>query len=56
MYAMTCIRSDITFAVGELSRFTSNLGLHHWMVIRRVLRYLLCTINYGIIYSGEILF
>ena len=56
MYAMTYTRLDIAFAVGELSRFTSNPGLHHRMVTRRVLRYLLRTINYGITYSGEILF
>ena len=53
MYAMTCIRADIAFAIGKLSRFTSNLGPHHWIAIRRVLRYLLRTKDYGIVYSGE---
>ena len=38
MYAMTYTRPDIAFVVGKLSRFTSNLGSHHWMAIRRVLR------------------
>ena len=27
--AMTCTRPDIAFAVGKLSRFTSNPGRHH---------------------------
>ena len=53
MYAMTCTRPDIAFAVGKLSRFTSNPGPQHWLAIRRVLRYLKGTINYGITYSGE---
>ena len=53
MYAMTCTRPDIAFVVGKLSRFTSNPGPHHWMAIRRVLRYLLRTKDYGIAYSGE---
>ncbi|XP_057543261.1 secreted RxLR effector protein 161-like [Amaranthus tricolor] len=29
MYAMTCTRPDIAFAVGKLSRFTSNPGPQH---------------------------
>ena len=53
MYAMTCIRPDITFAVDKLSRFKRNPGPHQWMAIRRVLRYLLRTKDYGIGYSGE---
>ncbi|XP_057526411.1 secreted RxLR effector protein 161-like [Amaranthus tricolor] len=50
---MTCTGPDIAFAVGKLSRFTSNPGLQHWLAIRRVLRYLERTINYGITYSDE---
>ena len=53
MYVMTCTRPDIAFVAGKLSRFTSNPGSHHWMAIRRVLRYLLRTKDYGIGYSGE---
>jgi len=29
MYAQTCTRLDITFVVGMLSRYQSNLGLKH---------------------------
>ena len=50
---MTCTRPDIAFAVGKLSRSTSNPGPHHWMEIRGALRYLLRTMDYGITYSGE---
>ncbi|GKE19183.1 zinc finger, CCHC-type containing protein [Tanacetum coccineum] len=34
MYAMTCTRPDIAFAVGKLSRYTSNLGTQHWQAIQ----------------------
>nr|GEV13305.1 zinc finger, CCHC-type [Tanacetum cinerariifolium] len=33
MYAMTCTRPDIAFAVGKLSRYTSNPRTQHWMCL-----------------------
>ncbi|XP_057538096.1 secreted RxLR effector protein 161-like [Amaranthus tricolor] len=53
MYPMTRTRPDIAFAVGKLSRFTSNPSPLYWMAIRRVLRCLLRTKDYGIAYGGE---
>ncbi|KAL0325009.1 UNVERIFIED_CONTAM: Retrovirus-related Pol polyprotein from transposon TNT 1-94 [Sesamum radiatum] len=47
MYAMTSTRPDIAYAVGKLSRFTSNPSTHHWQAIRRVLKYLKKTMDYG---------
>ncbi|GKA59832.1 zinc finger, CCHC-type containing protein [Tanacetum coccineum] len=35
MYAMTCTRPDIAFAVGKLSRYTSNPGTQHWQAIQQ---------------------
>ncbi|KAL0286951.1 UNVERIFIED_CONTAM: Retrovirus-related Pol polyprotein from transposon TNT 1-94 [Sesamum angustifolium] len=52
MYAMTSTRSDIAYAMGKLSRFTSNPSTHHWEAIRRVLQYLKKTMDYGLSYSG----
>ncbi|CAM9000112.1 unnamed protein product [Rhodiola kirilowii] len=52
MYAMTSTRPDIAYAVGKLSRYTSNPSTHHWEAIRRVLKYLKGTINYGLVYAG----
>ena len=40
MYAQTCIRPDISFAVGMLGRYQSNPGLDHWKAAKEVLRYL----------------
>jgi len=45
MYAMTSTRPDIAYAVGRLSRYTSNPSTHHWQAIRRVLKYLKGTIK-----------
>ncbi|XP_043703860.1 secreted RxLR effector protein 161-like [Telopea speciosissima] len=49
---MTGTRRDIAFAVGKLSRYTSNPSNLHWKVVFRVLRYLKRTIDYGICYTG----
>ncbi|KAL0324640.1 UNVERIFIED_CONTAM: Retrovirus-related Pol polyprotein from transposon TNT 1-94 [Sesamum calycinum] len=52
MYVMTSIKPDIAYAVGKLSRFTSNPSTYHWKAIRRVLKYLKKIMNYGLSYSG----
>ncbi|GJU45099.1 zinc finger, CCHC-type containing protein [Tanacetum coccineum] len=52
MYAMTCTRHDIAFAVGKLSRYTSNPSTQHWQAIQRVLKYLKKTIDYRLTYTG----
>ncbi|GJS90390.1 zinc finger, CCHC-type containing protein, partial [Tanacetum coccineum] len=52
MYAMTCIRPDIAFDVGKLSRYTSNPSTQHWQVIQRVLKYLKKTMDYRLTYTG----
>ncbi|GJR14086.1 zinc finger, CCHC-type containing protein [Tanacetum coccineum] len=52
MYAMTCTRPDIAFAMGKLSRYTSNPGTQHWQAIQRVLKYLKKTMDYRLTYTG----
>ncbi|GJV27234.1 zinc finger, CCHC-type containing protein [Tanacetum coccineum] len=52
MYAMTCTRPDIAFAVGKQSRYTSNPDTQHWQVIQRVLKYLKKIMDYRLVYSG----
>ncbi|GJU96855.1 zinc finger, CCHC-type containing protein [Tanacetum coccineum] len=36
MYAMTSTRYDIAYAIGRLSRFTSNTSRQHWQAITRI--------------------
>ncbi|GKB95863.1 hypothetical protein Tco_0982000 [Tanacetum coccineum] len=52
MYAMTSTRPDTAYAVGRLSRFTSNPSRHHWHAITRVFKYLKGTMNYALSYVG----
>ncbi|GKF07762.1 zinc finger, CCHC-type containing protein [Tanacetum coccineum] len=52
MYAITCTRPDIAFAMGNLRRYTSNLGTQNWQAIQRVLKYLNKTMDYSLIYNG----
>ncbi|RVW64279.1 Retrovirus-related Pol polyprotein from transposon TNT 1-94 [Vitis vinifera] len=52
MYLMNCIRLDIAYAVGRLSRYTQSPNQDHWTAVRRVLKYLRGTINYGLCFSG----
>ncbi|GKA85045.1 zinc finger, CCHC-type containing protein [Tanacetum coccineum] len=52
MYAMTSTRPYITYAVGRLSRFTSNPSRQHWQAITRVFKYLKGTMNYDLSYIG----
>ena len=51
MYLMNCTKPDIAYAVGRLSRYTQSPNQDHWTVIRRVLKYLRGTINYGLCFS-----
>nr|GEV87869.1 hypothetical protein [Tanacetum cinerariifolium] len=52
MYAMTCTRPDIAFAVGKLSKYTSNPGTQHWQAFQRVLKYLKKTMDYRLTCTG----
>jgi hypothetical protein len=52
MFAMLCTRPDISFAVTTLSQFASNPLPVHTQAVRRVMRYLKGTIDYGITYTG----
>ncbi|XP_057954096.1 secreted RxLR effector protein 161-like [Malania oleifera] len=51
MYAQTCTRPDISFAVGMLGRYQSNPGMIHWKATKKVLRYLQGTKDYKLMYQ-----
>ena len=53
MYEMMCTRLDICYAVRLASRFQSNPDIKHWMVVKRILRYLKGTTNYVMCYQGR---
>ena len=52
MYAAIGTRLDISFAVQTLSQFAQNPGPEHWIVVKRVFRYLQGTSNLSLTYGG----
>ena len=50
MYAQTCTRPDLAYAVGVLARFQSNPGPEHWIGGKKVLRYLQKTKAHMLVY------
>lgn len=51
LYLSTKTRPDIAFAVGTVARFSAKPTRDHWMAVKRILRYLGGTINFGLQYS-----
>ena len=47
MYAMTCTRPNVTFAIEKLGRYISNLSNLYWHAICRVLTYSKKIMNYA---------
>ena len=53
MYAMLCTRLDICYTVGIVSRYQSNPGPNHWVIVKHILMYLKRTRDYMLVYLGE---
>ncbi|GMF24181.1 unnamed protein product [Phytophthora fragariaefolia] len=53
MYLGTSTRPDLAFTLGQLSRFVANPSAKHVGAVKRVLRYLVGTQDYGITYSRK---
>ena len=47
-------RPDIAFAVSHVARFCSSPTKEHWIAVKRILRYLKGTPNYGLAYSSNV--
>ena len=52
-YASVTTRPDISSAIGILSQFMSDPSEHHWRGIKRTLRYIKGTLNYGLQFSDN---
>ncbi|OAE18442.1 hypothetical protein AXG93_2376s1010 [Marchantia polymorpha subsp. ruderalis] len=52
MYLMVCIRPDIAFAMGKISRYMSNPEKVHWEAVKWIMRYLKSTLDYGLLFDG----
>ena len=52
-YATVATRPDLSAAVGALSEFMSNPGPEHWIGVKRILRYIKGTIDYGLKFKAS---
>ncbi|KAL4021602.1 hypothetical protein IC575_020408 [Cucumis melo] len=50
---LTCTPLNILFSIGLVSRFTESPTTTHLKVAKRILRYLKCTLDYGLFYSSS---
>ncbi|GKE23606.1 hypothetical protein Tco_1435118 [Tanacetum coccineum] len=53
MYAMTCTRPDVSFALSMVSRHQQNLGEGHWTFVMNILKFLRNTKDGFLVYGGE---
>ena len=53
MYLSVSTRPDISYAVGNLTRYSSKPTKEHWTAMKRVLHYLKGTGKHGILYSEK---
>ena len=51
LYLSTRTCPEIAFAVSSVARYTAQPTEEHWEAIKHLFRYLVDTINYGIIYT-----
>ena len=52
MYAMTCTRPDVAFALSMVNRYQGNPGRAHWTAVKNILKYLRRTKEWFLILSG----
>ena len=53
IYAMLCIRPDICFAMGMVSRYQSDPSKEYWIVVKHILKYLRRMRDYMLVYQDE---
>ena len=52
-YVTTATRPDLAAAVGILAKYMSKPGNDHWTRVKRILRYIKGTLNYGLVFSAD---
>ncbi|GJX35263.1 retrotransposon protein, putative, ty1-copia subclass [Tanacetum coccineum] len=53
MYAMTCTRPDVSFALSMVSQHQQNPGEGYWTAVKNILKYLRITKDRFLVYIGE---
>ena len=53
MYAMTCTRSDVSYALSMVSHFQENSCDNHWTAVKNILKYLRRTKDMFLVYRAK---
>ena len=53
LYLSTKIRPDIAYAVGNVPHFSSEPTQTHWTAVKRIMRYLNGTPDFGLLYLAN---
>ncbi|GJV53950.1 hypothetical protein Tco_1449691 [Tanacetum coccineum] len=53
MYAMTCTRPNVSFALSMVSQHQQNPGEGHWTAVKNILKYLRNTKDWFLVYGRE---
>jgi len=52
MYAMLCTRSDLAYPISVVSQHMANPSIKHWIVVKRIFRYLQGTLQFKLRFGG----
>jgi hypothetical protein len=52
-YLSNGTRPDLAYAVNQVQSFTAAPRLHHWRALKRIVRYLIGTVDYGLVYTAD---
>ena len=53
LYLSSRTRPDITYAVSNVAQFSTKPNRQHWTAVKRIMRYLRGTSNFGLLYTKE---
>lgn len=53
IYLVVCTRPDLSYTVNYFSRFQNNASDEHYNYLKRVLRYLKLTVDFGLVYKDR---
>ena len=52
MYVMTCMRLDVAYSLGVVSRYQSDPDENHWKVVKKIFKYLRNTKDQWLFYGN----
>jgi len=53
MYAMVCIRPDLSQVISMVSRYIHDPDRGHWVTVKLILRYIKDTIDVGLVFEYD---